>query len=193
VLRPRGTYLDFLHSTAKSGLCGVRRYAKWLAGAEHFSGFRRGDAPHNREAERVAPSRSGETARVRSARPDGLVLAVVSLDQGRVDRGRDGGIRAQSPRRERRGSATPAARVRPTARTGPPQHTKAPFSRSTTTRAASHRRRHRYGTGVDHTAGKNIEPLKSSARSMVPAIAGITRTEEIKNDEIQAQDTAKRR
>jgi hypothetical protein len=28
----------------------------------------------------------------RSARPDELVLAVVALDQGRVDRGREGGV-----------------------------------------------------------------------------------------------------
>jgi hypothetical protein len=48
------------------------------------------------------------------------------------------------------------------------------------------------GKDADSTAGKNIEPLKSSARSMGPAIADITRTEGINDGEIQAQDTAER-
>jgi hypothetical protein len=43
------------------------------------------------------------------------------------------------------------------------------------------------------TAGDNIEPLKSSARSTAPALAGVTRAEGIKDGEIQAQDTTERR
>jgi hypothetical protein len=39
----------------------------------------------------------------------------------------------------------------------------------------------------------NIEPLKSSARSMGPAIADITRTEGINDGEIQTQEAAERR
>jgi hypothetical protein len=42
-------------------------------------------------------------------------------------------------------------------------------------------------------AGKNIEPLKSWARSTVPALAGVTRTEEINDGEIQTQEAGKRR
>jgi hypothetical protein len=49
------------------------------------------------------------------------------------------------------------------------------------------------GKDAGSTAGKNIEPLKSWARSTVPALAGVTRTEEINDGEIQTQEAGERR
>jgi hypothetical protein len=49
------------------------------------------------------------------------------------------------------------------------------------------------GKDPGSTAGKYIELLKSWARLTVPALAGVTRTEEINDGEIQTQESGERR
>jgi hypothetical protein len=61
------------------------------------------------------------------------------------------------------------------------------------TQLSAPQRRHQYGKDAGSTAGKNTEPLKSWARSTVPALAGVARTEEINDGEIQTQDPGRRR
>jgi hypothetical protein len=62
------------------------------AGALYFQGLRPERAPHNLEMREGTAPRALRGAAGRSARPDELVLAVVALDQGRVDRAGEGEI-----------------------------------------------------------------------------------------------------